>query len=740
MRIRKFLGLGVFLVVIALSIMDLMQVADGEIRLFKELLSWILIGYFIYSSSPTKTFFNNKHKKVDLFILIALYFFAVKNLVYLVSKEHMMYLDFIKTFFFTYGIDIQIYTLQIGAILLGIMALYLGWKHEYMEDSILGYLRKKSTGKWYDKIIDIIIIYIIFILFSYFIFTILMEWFVMVLDSYFIGVAIIYYFIYYFFIKKRRGFVMFIESVVNTGSNFLKLFLNLFQDKKTIFLGISGIIVIHGIVDIVNFIFPYLFTISNLYLAKLPPGTHQSLVNLLLADFAGADLIGKISISYIYLMNVVAIFFILALPFYIWLKMLNKKEITFSIWPVAVFFSSLICFIFAPVLKFSALEHIDLAGADITTNSLSIANPGMIALISILWFVIMMVLGSLDSIKRKAGEMIVIPSIVFLGIYIYYFYSSTLKSLIGSIQGLLDMPSLWLIALIMAVYLVSTTLFYIGGFLLFMLEIMGSEHFSFTNLSMNIQKKALFIWSLVLFVGLIYLININKIMDLSILLITSLILSLALLRYEKTPARYILMTNLVIIALLLVMPVMSLLNIHIDLMAFLSRMALLVLVIILMAAFKFWFSFKLSWKRILIAIVLGILFGYWFYILKEPGLPLLFDNLGYIIFLSLLVALNEELIFRFLLLKVSTQLYSVNFSVIILGVFFGLLHLMNFQTFLTHLGPVMLGALFVSLVLFGIAMGLLSVGKEGKINPVYAIICHTIAVVLLNVLPFSWMS
>jgi CAAX prenyl protease-like protein len=735
MNLKQVLVQGIFIVVIALSIMDIMQIANGEIRLFKELLSWIIIGYFIYNLSPTKLLFKNQHKRIDLFLLLSLYFFVFKDFSYIVLKEELIYTNFLKTFILKYQFVNEV-MFGIGAILIFILSVYLGIKFKFEKDSILGLIRHPdSQHTTLNKLFNVLLIYTILISFSYFIFTIMMEWFVLVLDSYFACAALIYYSIYYFVIKKNKGFSQFIYSVVNTGSNFLQKFLNLFHDKKTIFYGISGIIVIHGLVDIGNFMIPYLFNVSNLYLDTLSASTHETIFNLFLSDFSRASLFDKFCVAIIYFQNVFALISLLFIPFYMWLKIITQKEISFNKYFIALLFSSVFCFLISPVLKIEALKNQALVGVDITTQGLNnIGNLYFIAIFSVFILIISWILFSFDSLKNKSSKIVVFFSTIFFGIYIYKFYSSTLLYYLSTIQYLFSNNN-FLIAFYMMVYLLTTTLFYIGGFILLVFEICKCENFNFLNINLKLQKFFVFLWTLTLFFSLIFFMEANKIIEMIIMLLCSTLLSLLYMKYDKESAKYVLMVNMSLITFICVMLIIPFFKLQSNFSEAISRILLLTLIIVITIIFKIRINLKVqSYIKLLFALVIGIVSGFWFYLIGEPTVQLLYNNLVYILFFSLLVAVNEELIFRFLILKSGLVVYSKKIIILIQGLFFAILHLLNFMFFLGNLGGLMFLTLFISLFIFGIIMGILSIEKDYTVNPIYAIVCHTVAVGLLYLL------
>ena len=274
-------------------------------------------------------------------------------------------------------------------------------------------------------------------------------------------------------------------------------------------------IVIHAVVDIGNFIFPYLLNIKDtLYLSTLDPATHKTVIELFVQNFpVSGSLLIKLSLFFVYMQNIIALFFLLFIPFYMWIRIVNKKKIAFRKFQVAIFFSSLLCFIFAPIFKVSALKDAALVGADISTRLLTNGwNLKIVALTSILWFFIVYMLGSVGSIKKWLDRIVVFSSIFFLGQYIYYFYSSSLIFYITNIRFLFSNSKI-LLALYLMAYLLVITLFYIAGFILFASEVATSEHFSFIRLKMRLQKKIIFLWSVLLFLGFIYLLNTGKMFE-----------------------------------------------------------------------------------------------------------------------------------------------------------------------------------------------------------------------------------
>ena len=289
MRLKEFFRYALFILIIVLSVLEISQIAPGDMEFFKEILSWVLIGFFLYYLSPTKTLFNSRNPRIDILIIFAFYIFAFKNLVHSLSVNQYYLFDFLRKILLSNNFKfLNDIVFVIGSILIALLSIFLGFNVDYSKNSLLGWIRKgKKQRHLFDKIIDITIIYLILQTFSYFIFAIIMEWFALALDSYFVVVALGYYFLAFYVFKKKTSTKSFIEHGVETGEKTVKMFMDLFHNKKTIFYGISGIIVIHALVDIANFMIPYLFNITNtMYLSKLNPANHQTIISLLKNDLA----------------------------------------------------------------------------------------------------------------------------------------------------------------------------------------------------------------------------------------------------------------------------------------------------------------------------------------------------------------------------------------------------------------------------------------------------------------------
>jgi hypothetical protein len=300
MTFKKILEEFVLLLLIILSVLEFFEILPGEINFFKKILSWMIIGFILYYVSLTKILFHKKNNILDILILISFYFIAFKDLSHFIVNEEFIYLNFLKKFLWRnqYLNEVMFY---FGSFIPLFLSIYSGFKINYRKNSILGIIHYSEKKTYFNKIIDTIIIYITLLFFSYFIFTVVIEWFSLAIDSFIIMSAIVYYFVTYFILKTEKGYKSFIRLVGEAGDQIIKSFLGLFKKRETIYFGISGLIVIHALIDLAIFILPYILSIENtIYLSSLSPKTHQTLVKLFLQDFNKTIFfLQKLSIIYI---------------------------------------------------------------------------------------------------------------------------------------------------------------------------------------------------------------------------------------------------------------------------------------------------------------------------------------------------------------------------------------------------------------------------------------------------------
>src|SRR3989338_1652799 len=71
----------ILLLIIFLNIDDFLELISPEWDYIKKIISWTALGYLLYKASLTHLFFGEKHKRLDLMLVLAYFFMTMKNFI-----------------------------------------------------------------------------------------------------------------------------------------------------------------------------------------------------------------------------------------------------------------------------------------------------------------------------------------------------------------------------------------------------------------------------------------------------------------------------------------------------------------------------------------------------------------------------------------------------------------------------------------------------------------------------------
>jgi len=336
----------------------------------------------------------------------------------------------------------------IGIFGLLLVALYTAFTGTVSKKSVLAVLGAKIgiAKKPLTITKRFFLLTIIYSAFFIIIFNLFMEWFAIAVDAPLIMIGLITYI--FLFVKyasrRRKKFAEkelrvddFIERINGFGFNFYYKFVDLFKKKKTILLGLSGILILHLLTDIVNYLLPYLIGIKDiLYLGRFSYG-HNSLFHYL-EPFKG-NIVLLLKELVVYLGNFLGVFFLLFLPAYIWYKMLLSKEHPCEknhsgepkLGPLTTFLAyfSLLIFLLIPAFKFTGLNiNSGIIGVNILTQE---ATPIFLTINFCLLIALVLALLIAFINYKDFWHLTILPlivaSIIILGVYAYHFFMSSFE-------------------------------------------------------------------------------------------------------------------------------------------------------------------------------------------------------------------------------------------------------------------------------------------------------------------------
>ncbi len=457
-------------ILILIEVFDFFTLVPPIIELAEKAFAIFGVAYLFYKASITRITFGKHEKKIDCAIILAYLALSAKTVIgFLISaSEEKTSLSTAYSVILQNADSIEKICFFLGSIILLLVSAYL-IKEKISRPSIMNIIHEDKIAKNIpQKILRFVSNYVVLIAIFVVVFTFVFEWLAMTIDA---PVLVIILFFYLFVIVKRgknMNTESFLKKVSDSSEEFYGKFISLFHAKKTITLAITGLLVLHLLVEIGNFVIPYTTGLMySWYFSQLGAG-HEPLSSLVINDFNLAQTISaQFGVMLIYLMNVLAILALFFGPAYAWTQIYLKKRIKLPnlLW---VFFGSLAVFIMMPVFSISELRSPALIGVDITTQQIPfIENMALVLVTSALVMGIFYILGRKN--LRSTTKVAFFTVFFYFGIYLYKFFFSLAKNYISTIT-LLGKNGQYFIALQLLLFFTIIILFYSGGYIMFLYE------------------------------------------------------------------------------------------------------------------------------------------------------------------------------------------------------------------------------------------------------------------------------
>ena len=465
----------ILVLLILVEVLDFFTLLPATLEFAEKFLSIIAMCYLFYKASLTKVMVGRQEKGYDIMIIVGFLLLSVKTMIgfvmsavgdpslvsgfYAIVLKHAVIIEKVGFYF---------------GILLLIMAAYLLLMEKVSRPSILWMIHEKSPEKFTEKIVHFITLYLVIVAIFITVFTFALEWLAMTIDA---AILMILLFFYLFIIVKQgKGMKTesFIRKVSDSSEEFYSGFVRLFQSRKTIKLAITGLLVLHLLVDIGNFIIPYTTGLYySWYLEGLGPG-HLPLSTLIAGDFSLAStILTQIGVMFVYLLNVLAALMLLFGPAYAWAYFYRGKRVRIPniAW---LFFGSLSIFLTEPVFRLVRVSAGGFVGVDILTQALPFISNILLAIVIAVLVATIFYILSKKSLRRTT---VVVFTVIFiyLGIYVYYFFTSISSNYISSIYYLVNSGQ-YFAALNFLVFFAITLLFYVAGYLMILHEAYLKKH------------------------------------------------------------------------------------------------------------------------------------------------------------------------------------------------------------------------------------------------------------------------
>jgi len=376
---------------------------------------------------------------------------------------------------------IERFALIAGLVILTVLAFYMALRIPIKSPSLLHLMEEWGPVPTSLKSLAVRFL-LLFVALNFFyiaIFNLTVEWFAFAVDAPILMIGLMFYLL--FWIKHHKRFRP--ESIVfkigQFGEESYKRFIGLFHSKKGLVLGLAGILVLHLLTDIGNFLVPYAVGFHDpLYFQALGPG-HAPLFSLedaishstnshYFADIALSD--ARLSLAYLYLMNLVGYTLLFLAPAVVWYSIFVGRRVKPGSWSLGLFYASVLVVFTAPALVVSKVRASHVVGVDITTQSLLAQNLDIagIAIASILAFALAFAL-SWTRMRKLLVIGAFILGTVFFSLYIYFYFTDIFAYYVGAASQAMRSGE-FAIGMYMVIFMSLTMAMYAGGFLAYLYE------------------------------------------------------------------------------------------------------------------------------------------------------------------------------------------------------------------------------------------------------------------------------
>jgi len=461
--------------------------------------SFILFSYLFYKLDITSILFGKTSKFANLIIVISYFSLFFKDIISYTSLDVfkfkvIKFVDVFYLFFYENLAFTNLITFYIGIVGILFISIYITKKIGISHPSFLYAVHQKEFK---NKLIKFVSIFVLLLGFYYFIYNMILEWLEFIIDDPVIAAGVVFFI--YRIAKHHEEFHPdnFIFKIGEFSSGWYSRFVSLFHYKKTLPLAISGLLILHAISDLGVFAYSLIFLKENFYLEFLKY-EHTPFLSLFLNDAKNIPTFAIVPLFIVYLLGILSLIIFLLIPVIVWIRMFSQKELHFSriflffIYSSAVAYMLLPGYVIKPISELSikggiAGEDKSLRGVDIISLSL-LENKSIldnlfpnkltiiiaVSLISILFGLIVYILSANCKIKRELYAISVIGGLTFYAVYIFYFFSSLLNFYGNVLLNVFTRHIL--IWLTIAIFLVLSLIFYIGGYLIFLYEIVMEYH------------------------------------------------------------------------------------------------------------------------------------------------------------------------------------------------------------------------------------------------------------------------
>lgn len=426
--------------IILLNVMDFFEILPPDLDFVKKIISWSFLGLLIYNASVTKILFGVKHKYQDILLILGYFGLMLSDVLNAFNVLHTEIVEhgghsFVAPFLnliLSYNNLILYAGFYIGLIIILILTI-LDFKKDIKEHSMLGLIHEVGVPSSIFKAIErFFLVFLAYFVFFIIFFKFFMEWFAVAVDAV-IAVVGIFVYIMMFFKRhhKHYGEEHFVYKIGTIGEEFYDKFIELFSESKGFLYALSGMLVVHLLVDLSNFIIPYVISIhDSLYFMQLATDgilqNHTPLIPLLLEILPLNNLFLSLKVTIVYLLEFLAIITFLVMPAVIWYDLATNHKLKAHRIFNGLYLSSIVLFFTVPLFKIMPILEKSIVGVDLLLLNIFEVRYNFDIFLYIALGVGLVV--GLLSINKLLNKIFMIIGVVFSQVFFIGYVSSYLYS------------------------------------------------------------------------------------------------------------------------------------------------------------------------------------------------------------------------------------------------------------------------------------------------------------------------
>lgn len=466
MRINGRFAILLLTLLIVMKIVDFFNLLQGDLGFIKKVVTLSVLAALFYKVNFTWLFLGQKKadyniRVVNISILALYMIFSFKEFIVLasVTKDAVLFAPLIDVLWQQAGM-LNTLSFYIGGIGLLLVAGFLAWYGRIEETSLLGHFHMSSRS----FVVRWMALFLLLVSFFVLVFDLLVEWLAIAASSLLLLFGIFFYL--FVIIKFHHHFSpeRFVHKIGSFGKDFEEKFIKFFHDEDHVWLGITGLLVLHLLTEVANFLVPYVFSVSSVYFKSLG---HHPLWEIFVLDIALAN---PFVVSLLYLLNILFIFLIVLLPAFMWYELYSGEVKRLWHWLIGVFFAGILPFLLTPLFYLAPIRSGQFIGVDIIASSIVGENLVGVLIAGLIFGIGMYCLSFVPKVKHVQYHLIIVSALVFLSYYLGLFYVSTTEYFSNTLQELFLQKEYYLFVII-ALFFGIKVGFYVFGSVKFFIQL-----------------------------------------------------------------------------------------------------------------------------------------------------------------------------------------------------------------------------------------------------------------------------